>query len=177
MSDPISPDHGAEPTRDALPHDALLEATPARRRIVLSDGTVVPVSLDEAKVREVVYTFYRNVRADPFLGPVFEQAIAPDQWPRHLGTMVAFWSSMVLGSRTYDGRPMPKHIGLPGLSDEHFAAWLKLFRDTVQEICEPEVAALFVDRAERIAHSFRLGLAYFRGQDTAKVERMDSSRL
>ncbi|WP_407051056.1 group III truncated hemoglobin [Methyloraptor flagellatus] len=153
------------------------EPIPARRRVVLSDGTVVPVSLDEAKVREVVYTFYRAVRADPVIGPIFEDAIAPDDWPRHLGVMVGFWSSMLLGTRTYDGRPMPKHIQLPGLDDVHFAIWLKLFRDTVAEVCEPEVAALFVDRAERVAHSFRLGLAYFRGRDTTTVERMEAAKL
>ena len=69
----------------------------------------------------------------------------------------------------YQGRPMPKHIAIPELSDAHFVRWLALFRDTVEELCPPEVAALFVERAERIGYNFRLRIAQFRGEDLEQV--------
>ena len=52
----------------------------------------------------------------------------------------------------------------------HFARWLKLFRETAEELCPPDVAALFVERAERIGYNFRLRIAQFRGQDLEQVK-------
>lgn len=132
-------------------------------------GKVPPPGLDEAGIKVIVDAFYDRVRADAVLAPVFDAAIAPEQWPHHLSRMYDFWSSLLLGSGRYDGRPMPKHMALPGLSDHHFVRWLALFKQTVETHCLPETAALFVDRAERIAHSFRLGLAFHKGQDTTSV--------
>ena len=79
---------------------------------------------------------------------------------------------MALSTGLYNGRPMPKHIAIPELSDRHFARWLKLFRETVEELCPPDVAALFVERAERIGYNFRLRIAQFRGQDLEQVRPM-----
>ena len=76
---------------------------------------------------------------------------------------------MLLGTRRYMGRPMPKHIAIPELSDAHFQRWLTLFRETVDELCPPQVAALFLDRAERIGHNFRIRIAQFRGEDPMQV--------
>ena len=68
------------------------------------------------------------------------------------------------------GRPMPKHIAIPELSDAHFQRWLTLFRQTAEELCPPHIAALFVDRAERIGFNFRVRIAQFRGQDPMGVK-------
>jgi hemoglobin len=65
---------------------------------------------------------------------------------------------------------MPKHLRLADVvNDAHFERWLSLFKATVEELCEPQVAALFVDRAERVGQSFRLGMAFQRGEDTTNV--------
>lgn len=132
-------------------------------------GKVPPPGLDEDGIRRIVDAFYDKVRADEIIGPVFEAAIAEDAWPTHLGHMYDFWSSLLLGSGRYNGRPMPKHMAIPGLSDPHFVRWLALFKETVEALCLPETAALFVDRSERIAQSFRLSLAFHRGEDTMNV--------
>jgi len=132
-------------------------------------GRLIPPDLDEAMVAEVVRSFYAQVRRDPLIGPVFNRIIPEAHWPQHIETITDFWSSMLLGTGRYYGRPMPKHLAIPELTDAHFARWLKLFRETTEELCPPEVAALFVDRAQRIAYNFRVRIAQFRGQDPAAV--------
>jgi len=143
-------------------------ATPVGTRLHPT-GRLIPEGLDEALVRRVVDAFYAKARRDPVIGPVFNRVIADADWPAHLATIANFWSSMLLGTGSYQGRPMPKHLAIGDLADRHFERWLALFRQTVTELCTPDVAALFVDRAERIAHSFRIGLAIHRGEDSTHI--------
>ena len=132
-------------------------------------GRLVPEELSEAMVATVVQDFYRSARADDLIGPVFNRVIAEEHWPQHIATITDFWSSMLLGTGRYMGRPMPKHLALPELTDAHFARWLRLFRETAETRCPPEIAELFVDRAQRIAYNFRLRIAQFRGLDPSEV--------
>ena len=135
-------------------------------------GRLIPAGLDDALVRAVVDDFYGKARRDPVIGPVFNRVIAEADWPAHLDRIASFWSSMLLGAGTYDGRPMPRHLAIGDLADRHFERWLALFRETVEDLCPPDVAALFVDRAERVAHSLRLGLAQYRRQDSIGMSVM-----
>ena len=128
-------------------------------------GWDTPAGLDEAMIRMVVDRFYDDARRDPVIGPVFNRVIAPEAWPHHLATIADFWSSMLLGTGRYAGRPMPKHMTIPDLSDEHFMRWLALFRVAVTDLCPPDIAALFIERSERIGNSFRMNIAMRRGQD------------
>lgn len=144
-------------------------SSPPLGRRLHASGRRVPVGLDDGLIGEVLADFYAKVRLDPLLGPIFGRAIADDQWPRHLAVIHDFWSSMLLGTGRYAGRPLQKHLRLPDLDETHFARWLQLFRETVERLCPAEVAALFVDRAERIAHSFRIGLAIHRGEDSTGI--------
>lgn len=150
--------------------DDKLDTPPLRDRIgekVLPSGRLQPEGLTQVQVRNVVEVFYARVREDDVLGPVFNSVIAPDEWPHHLDVIEAFWSSMLLGTGTYGGRPMPRHIALKDvITDAHFQRWLDLFKKTTVEICAPHVAALFVERAERVGQSFRLQMAFARGEDT-----------
>src|SRR3546814_9134761 len=80
-----------------------------------------------------------------------------------------FWSSVLLMTGRYDGRPMPAHIRIRvaegmGLDQAHFDRWFGLFRDTVRELCPPGAAALFEDRARRIAASLLQGVQFARGE-------------
>lgn len=140
----------------------------ARRSIVI-DGRPLPALLDEAMIRDVVHGFYDAIRKDDLVGPIFDRAIAPDAWPHHLARMCDFWSATLLRTGRYDGRPLPPHLAIPGLGEAHFRRWLALFRATVNRVCPPEVSRLFLDRALRIAHSFRLAIAFSRGEDTLLV--------
>ncbi|MBN9309759.1 MAG: group III truncated hemoglobin [Devosia sp.] len=135
-------------------------------------GRLVPDELDEAMVRAVVDAFYARARRDEVVGPVFNRVIAPEDWPAHLDKIADFWSSMLLGTGRYMGRPMPRHIAIPELADTHFQRWLTLFRMTVEELCPPAVAALFVERAETIGNNFRIRIAQFRGEDPRQLKLM-----
>ncbi|MEW5422147.1 group III truncated hemoglobin [Amorphus sp. 3PC139-8] len=112
--------------------------------------------IDEALIERLVVTFYDRIRADAVLAPIFAAEIA--DWGSHLSKMCDFWSSIMLKSGRYHGRPMPVHARLQGVEPAHFARWLSLFRKTAAEVASPEVAAIFIDRAERIAESFKLGM-------------------
>jgi hemoglobin len=124
-------------------------------------GRSIPIispaeGVTEALIRELVETFYDRVIRDPELGPIFHKALS-GRWSMHLKLMVDFWSSIALRTGRYQGKPQAAHMGM-NLTPELFARWLALFEATAREICEPDVAAFFVDRAGRIAESLQIGL-------------------
>ena len=133
-------------------------------------GWDTPDGLDEGMIRAVVDAFYARARRDDVIGPIFNRVIAEPDWPAHLDKIADFWSSMLLGTGRYSGRPMPKHMGIPDLGDAQFMRWLRLFRETVDELCPPEVAALFVERSERIGNSFRMNIYMRRGEDITQLD-------
>ncbi|RWB26207.1 group III truncated hemoglobin [Mesorhizobium sp.] len=143
---------------------------PAAKNTMIINGVPLPEALDEQMVRDVVHGFYSEIQSDNLLGPIFNGAIKPEEWPRHLTKMCNFWSATLLRTSRYNGRPLPPHLAIPGLGEEHFRRWLTLFRATVKKTCPPEVAALFMQRALRIAHSFRLAVAFNRGESTLGIE-------
>lgn len=113
-------------------------------------------------IETLVAHFYARVRKDDMLGPIFNNAI--DDWPEHLRKLTAFWSSVTLMTGKYKGQPMAVHAGLSEITDAHFARWLELFRSSASQLCPEAAAALFIDRANRIAESLKLGIAIHRGE-------------
>ena len=117
--------------------------------------------IDEERLRALVERFYARVRRDPLIGPVFEAAI--DDWPEHLDRLQAFWSSVMLTSGRYKGRPLPAHVKHgEAISPAAFARWLALWRETTDELLPPAGAAALQDKAARIAESLQLGLRFAR---------------
>jgi len=116
-------------------------------------------ALTEQLVHDLVHAFYGRVRADATLGPIFEAVVA-GRWDEHLAKMCDFWSSVTLATGRYEGRPLAAHLRLKDVRPEHFQLWLRLFRATAAEVCPDDLAAFFIDRAERIAESFQLGMFY-----------------
>ena len=98
----------------------------------------------------MVNSFYEKVNADPLLGPVFSHV----RWPHHLPIMHNFWSSMLLGDRTYFGNPLQKHVPLK-INAEHFERWVHLFKATVDEHFKGDKAEETKMRAESIATIFK----------------------
>jgi hemoglobin len=125
--------------------------------------------IDEAMIDRLVRAFYARIREDALLGPVFASRIK--DWEPHLQKMCAFWSSVALMTGVYHGQPMQKHLPLP-IDSSHFDRWLELFAATAHDCCPPEAAALFIERARRIAESLELGLAGANGVLLAKGERL-----
>lgn len=117
--------------------------------------------IDEAALARLVETFYARVRADALIGPIFSDAI--HDWPAHLGKLQAFWSSVMLTTGRYKGRPMPAHLKhADRITDPTFARWLEIWGQTTADLFPPEDAAALQDRATRIADSLRFGIAFHR---------------
>lgn len=110
-------------------------------------------TVNENSIADMVDAFYGAIRRDPFLEPIFANAIG-DQWEPHLAKMKAFWSSVLLASRAYKGNPMIAHLNLPRLTGSHFERWLQLWGETAATLCSPDLARLFVQKGETIG--FRL---------------------
>ncbi len=120
--------------------------------------------LREPMIALLVGTFYDRARRDDLIGPVFEAAVA--DWDDHIGKITDFWSSVMLRTGRYQGRPMRPHLILP-LTGAHFDRWLELFEATARELCPPEIAEAFIVRARRIADSFEMARASQRGEIAA----------
>ncbi|WP_342118347.1 group III truncated hemoglobin [Pseudoduganella sp. OTU4001] len=76
--------------------------------------------LTTESITTLVHQFYQGVRAAPELGPVFDAAI--DDWPPHLARMVEFWSTTMLGTKSFQGNVYGKHMALPGVQPQvHFS--------------------------------------------------------
>lgn len=121
--------------------------------------------VDRAFIGRLVREFYTRVRRDDRLGPIFAREIDGD-WEPHLEKMTEFWCSVILKTRSYQGRPVPAHLKLKDVTEDDFGIWLAIFRATVGDVCDPDTAAVFIDRAERIAQSLQLAM-FFRLDRTA----------
>lgn len=115
---------------------------------------------DEAEIGRLVSAFYEKARQDAVLGPIFARHVS--DWDDHLRRISDFWSSVVLRSGRYRGRPVPAHLPL-NIDAVHFDRWLELFAATAREICAPSSAAIFIERARMIAGSLELAVASARG--------------
>ena len=119
----------------------------------------MPHYATDDQIETLVATFYARIRRDEVLGPIFVNAIGED-WTAHLKTMCDFWSSVMNTTGRYKGKPIPAHIKLSGIEPRHFEHWLRLFAETVHELFDADLAALFLERAKRIAESLKLGFAF-----------------
>ena len=119
----------------------------------------LPQYATDDQIESLVATFYARIRGDEMLGPIFRAAIGED-WTAHLKTMCDFWSSVMNTSGRYKGKPIPAHVKLTGIEPRHFEHWLRLFSETAADLFEPRLAAMFLERAERIAESLKLGFAF-----------------
>jgi hemoglobin len=121
------------------------------------------IGIDEDYISLLVDEFYRRVRLDRTLGPIFEAAIG-DRWEQHLPRMKSFWASVALNTGSYSGRPVPVHRKLSDVEKGHFDIWLAMFGQTLEDTAAtPEAVAYFMERAERIAESLQLAMFGFPG--------------
>lgn len=123
--------------------------------------------MTEQQIVLLVHEFYRKVREDEVLGPVFNHAI-PD-WPGHLDKLCDFWSSVMLTTGRYKGQPMAAHIKhKAAIEAPMFERWLGLWKETASEILDRDGALAVTAKAERIAESLQLGM-FFKIEDRGAV--------
>ncbi len=104
----------------------------------------------EADIRRLVVSFYATAREDPMLGPIFVAEVA--DWDKHFDRMCDFWSSAVLKTGRYSGRPALKHFGL-GLTPEHFSHWLAMWTKVSTDELGETKAAPFIDMGQRMGRA------------------------
>lgn len=98
-----------------------------------------------------VDAFYLKVQQDDLIGPIFNDVIS--DWQPHLQKMYLFWNAALFGVPGFKGNPFARHAPLP-INTEHFDRWLKLFRETIDEAFEGEMAENTKKRAELMAAMF-----------------------
>ncbi|MDB5128725.1 group III truncated hemoglobin [Mucilaginibacter sp.] len=116
------------------------------------------LTIDDIKL--LVDTFYQRIQTDKLLGPIFNEQIQ-DRWPIHLEKMYRFWQTVLLEEYTYNGAPFPPHAKLP-VGPEHFAQWLELFTQTIDELFTGEKADEAKWRAGKMATMFMAKIEYFK---------------
>ena len=119
--------------------------------------------ITEPAIAALVERFYSKARRDPMIGPVFSAAV--EDWDTHLRKLCDFWSSVMLTTGRYKGRPIPAHVRINQrqegtIEPKHFTEWLTLFEATAKDLFSPDLAASFVEKARRIAESLKLGFAF-----------------
>ena len=112
--------------------------------------------LNTESITTLVHTFYDDVRAHPELSPVFGAAIG-ENWDPHLARMVDFWSTVMLGSRNFQGNVFGKHMLVENVEPQHFRLWFDLFEKAVVSLFETDVAEEFMTVARRIGGSLQYG--------------------
>lgn len=105
------------------------------------------------EIIRLVDTFYDHVRADPLLGPIFDD-VAQVDWSTHLPRMYDFWEAVLFGAATFKGDPLGVHqqlAMLTPLTRREFERWLVLFHGTVDALFEGAMAEEAKVRSTRIA--------------------------
>ena len=114
--------------------------------------TPLPDLTTEADIVRLVDAFYARVNEDDLLRPVFND-VAQVDWASHLPTMYDFWSSVLLGTSRYKGRPFARHAPLP-IQPAHFQQWLALFHASVDTLFAGPKATDAKARAQSIGAMF-----------------------
>ncbi|MDM0074088.1 group III truncated hemoglobin [Variovorax sp. J2P1-59] len=122
----------------------------------------------EQEIADLVHGFYIKVRQDEMLGPIFNAHIK--DWEHHLAKLVDFWSSILRGTRRFNGTPMPKHVALSELNAELFERWLRLFREEACAQPNQAMGEYAYALAQRIAQSLWYGYQMSRRPLTAPTD-------
>jgi hemoglobin len=112
----------------------------------------------DAQIESVVAGFYREMRQDADLGPLFAAKVS--DWPAHEAKIADFWRNAILHERRYDGNPMQSHIAAGIVRSEHFATWLTRFDAVLARELPEDVAHSWSHLAHRIGRGLRMGLEF-----------------
>ncbi len=113
-------------------------------------------------IDELVAAFYKKAIKDKLIGYIFTD-VAKINLEHHLPVIADFWEMLLLGTTNFQAKygrsPMQIHQALSEKTDlklEHFARWVKLFCETIDERFKGETADLAKIRAISIADTMRI---------------------
>jgi hemoglobin len=119
-----------------------------------------------AGLMQLLRQFYADVRQHQEIGPIFNAQI--HDWPKHLEKIGDFWSSATGGPPRYAG-PMPQRHFPLGLGENHFEAWLDLWRRNCRIQLPPMEAEQMISIAEGIGQRLRMLIDYDRARSAAQA--------
>lgn len=125
-------------------------------------------TITRQRLADVVHGFYAEVRADPLLAPVFDRVIGQN-WTPHLKRMVEFWSTVALGTRSFQGNVYAKHMALDEVQPEHFLRWVTLWHRHTNALLQPSDARSL----QRVAHGIARNLFHGLFGQFASFEMVD----
>jgi len=114
-------------------------------------------------ISHLVHSFYAKIRKDETLGPIFNGSIPEDHWPAHLEKLTDFWESNLFAMPKFRGNPPAAHQKVDhkenySIGQEHFARWLQLWFETIDEHFEGEIADKAKARARRMSTGLYLAI-------------------
>ncbi len=112
-------------------------------------------------IANFVTIFYTKVRQDELIGEIFNNKIAPEDWPAHLAKLTNFWNTVLFGQIDYRGNPFSKHANLP-IDAKHFDRWIKLLTATIKENYKGTVANTVLEKANKMSLMFQAKLNHIR---------------
>ncbi|GAA4273090.1 group III truncated hemoglobin [Aquimarina gracilis] len=111
---------------------------------------------DRKDVFSLVSEFYKTIRKDEMLGPIFNRHIEEQQWPLHLEKLTDFWVTALFGTPCFKGNPGKAHKNVDrnlnyNMSQIHFGKWLQLWFSTIDALFEGEIAQRAKGAARKMA--------------------------
>ena len=102
----------------------------------------------------LINTFYKKIRKDEILGPIFNGIIT--DWDAHLVLLTDFWETQLFLKRKYFGNPVTVHQEVDdktnhSINPEHFGLWLNLWFATLDELFEGETTWIAKNRAQKMS--------------------------
>lgn len=114
-------------------------------------------------IKLLVNSFYAKVVKDETIGFFFKDVVNVN-WDKHLPKMYTFWETILFGQMSYKGNPMQVHFPIneiKAMEKHHFAKWLELWKQTIEENFEGENASSAITKSENIANlmAYKMGMA------------------
>jgi len=116
----------------------------------------------------LVRSFYKKVRNDALLGPIFKEIIT--DWETHFEHLTDFWETNLFFRKTYQGNPIRSHIDTDqkmkgAINELHFGVWLNLWFQTIDALFEGEVAQIAKNRARNMGSYLHIAIFNARKKD------------
>ena len=116
--------------------------------------------LNRDDIALLVNSFYEKVKRNERIGYIFSD-VAKVDWEHHLPIMYDFWENVLFHTGTYARNAIAVHKNLnqlTALNRDHFAEWLMLWKETVDELFDGPNAELIKQRATSIATVMQISI-------------------
>lgn len=125
---------------------------------------------DRSDINLLVNSFYIKIRTNELLDPIFNKHIFENEWILHTEKLTDFWETNLFGKPVFKGNPTQKHIQVDynlnhTINQDHFAVWLKIWFETIDELFVGEIAEKAKEASKRMASNQFLAIIYNRSDN------------